>query len=201
MTSSESKATRWVRHWPVGAAVLTLTVLAVVAFVCISAVIAARSDREPQRRCTDDQHWLDGCVQRTGVPMRAVRCHEARAVISIGEGEYAVEVELSDGSEQTFRRVGGFGVSPIGNFADWRAESEQRRQAFDALLSCFDSNPRVGDIADIIASERSPDAQHHHPSSKRWLPWLLVGGAVALLLGVFRSRSWRRWWSRTRKRS
>ncbi len=132
--------------------------------------------------------WLQQCAQRTGVAMRPLRCPPGRVIVHVGEGDAALTVEVASASERSFRRVGPIGASPVGEFADWSREPEASRRAFDALVSCLETVPELGEAP--IAPRRT---------GPRY-PWLMMGAAIMLLAAALRGRSWRFWWSRLRRR-
>ena len=166
----------------------------------VSASASAHEGLGCQGACC--QWWLD-CAKRTGVSASAIRCGNKHVIGVVGEGEHAVMVDISRWSDRSFRRVGSFGVSPIGEFADWYAEPEQRIRAFDALLSCLEAadfgtvmmgqNGRENDDAEEMADARL--------SMGTKVPWLLIGAACALLMAAFQGRQLRLlrfWWNRVR---
>ncbi|HPB97341.1 MAG TPA: hypothetical protein PKW66_15590 [Polyangiaceae bacterium] len=107
--------------------------------------------------------------------MSVLRCPPGRVIVMVGEGEYATAVDIAPASSQSFRKAGELGASPIGQYADWSAEPEARRHAFDALTSCLEQAPTLDRVPALSTQKKA-----------RW-PWLLLAaGAVfsfRLLLG------------------
>lgn len=86
--------------------------------------------------CPDAEAWVQRCAQRSGLPMRVASCPaNATLVVVTGSDGSPLTVEVSRRAD-AFRTVGGVGLSPLGNFPDWKNEPEARRHALDALTSC-----------------------------------------------------------------
>lgn len=129
--------------------------------------------RPASARCGPEaQEWLRRCAQAEAVPMSLGACPAGVAIVELPGGPLSVEVSHAP---KGFRRVGAFGLSPIGDFADWKLEPAARRQAFDALAACVEREPPEALLTSegALAAPSSPIAR---------IPWLFV---VAALLGAF----------------
>ncbi len=111
-----------------------------------------------------------------------------------------VRIELST-SKDALAHEGGYGLSPIGEFPDWKLEPEARRRAFDAVVQCVAREaPRS-----LLAADAADPAAAIVP--RAGVPWLFfvatllaVAGcvrraratvaAIALVLATFLVRRW-----------
>ena len=142
--------------------------------ILLSALLA----RTAHARCGPDaQEWVRRCAEVQAVPMTLGACPAGVAIVELP----ALSVELSR-APKGFRRVGAFGLSPIGDFADWKLEPAARRQAFDALAACVEREPPEA----LLTREGAPAA----PSSPiARIPWLFVVAAVLAAFVAFSLRA------------
>ncbi|MGZ5970526.1 MAG: hypothetical protein ACXWP4_22805, partial [Polyangiales bacterium] len=90
-----------------------------------------------------------------------------------------LRIELST-SEKAFERVGAYGLSPIGDFADWKLEPEPRRHALEAAVQCVKAEAPIA-----LLSADAPAPQVTVPKPAR-LPWLLIAAALASVCACVR---------------
>jgi hypothetical protein len=137
------------------------------------AVILVASTAHAERCGHEGRAWVARCAQSSGVAMELEACPAGVAIVSTRE----VRVEIST-SPAPYQRVGVYGVSPIGDFPDWKLEPVARRRAFDAVVRCVESEPPVPLLTGDVAPARARS------------PWLLAAGvALALVACVRRSRA------------
>ena len=183
-------------------AVLLISSLAFVAGCTPGSGIQDASEETPA--CVGTE-WLRDCAKQTGVPMCVVRNGEATVVVAAGEGSTKLEIELSEASNEAFRRVGKFGISPIGDFEDWDAEPAQRRYAFNSLLSCLADTPSLSNVLELVpeqfrkANELDFKTSEYDKHIELRKPWLLLGAAATMLIAVYWGCPLRFWWTRLRR--
>lgn len=128
-------------------------------------------------RCGPDAHaWVDRCAADSGLAMSLVACPAARAVVEVRPPDGApLSVELAH-APRGFRVVGAYGVSPVGEFADWKAAPIPTQRAFAAVVGCVERAPPEA----LLAARREEPAGH--------LPALPIAAAalIAALAAVRR---------------
>lgn len=136
--------------------------------------------------------WAARCGARRGITVASVRCPAERlALIDLG-GEPPLRVELRRGGDGSFRRAGAWGVSPVGDFADWSQVDPSLRTRFDQVVACATEDPALGDRTAMAAT---PAPAPNAPTTADSVPWLLLGAlacALASLWPARRSAAWRR---------
>jgi hypothetical protein len=131
---------------------------------------AARAER-----CGDEARaWIDRCSKSTGVAFTLASCPPSVAILSTPE--LRIEVSTSD---KAFLRAGEFGLSPIGEFADWKLEPEPRRRALEAAAQCVKSEAPTA-----LLTGETPASGHVEPRAPK--PWLALAGALLALLACVR---------------
>lgn len=147
--------------------------------------------------------WAERCAARVGVEIPAVQCPEARmALVDLG-GEPGLRVELGRADERSFRRVGEWGLSPMGDFADWSRVDARLRDRFDRMTACVRADTGFAQgfgAAEPGRRERPPRSRGEHgavgaPRVHDSVPWLLLGAlacALGSLRGAWRTVMWRR---------
>lgn len=132
---------------------------------------AARADR-----CGDEARaWIDRCSKSSGVAFTLVDCPPSIAILSTPD----VRIELST-SNKAFVRAGEYGLSPVGDFADWKLEPEPRRRAFDAAVQCVKNEAPTA----LLAGAAPPSA---NGVPARRGPWLPLAAAILALAVCVRS--------------
>jgi hypothetical protein len=140
--------------------------------------------------------WSERCAAREGVTIPAVQCPEPDLVLLDLGDDAVLRVEMRRSTPQSFRPVGAWGLSPVGNFPDWNQVDARIRQRFDRLESCVRADQ--GFAAGVGASARQQPRRRPRPSAAtigNSVPWLLLGALLCLLAtlrGAGRSRAWRR---------
>jgi hypothetical protein len=157
-------------------------------FAALIAVVAIGATSSPSQAigseaCSEEQRaWAAECARTSGIAIDAARCPSGRLIVS---SPVPLEVEIRRG-DQGLRVSAGFGLSPVGEFADWSAEPASRRAAFDAIAACAAAAavPISDDDGD------SGDASHYAAASGAQLPWLFLLSLIGLgvLLGSGRPR-------------
>jgi hypothetical protein len=105
-------------------------------------------------------------------------------------GEAAVlRVEVRRATPQSFRQVGAWGLSPVGNFPDWNRVDERVRQSFDRLTACVRAD-------NGFAGQEQPQRPRAGASTPgNNVPWRLLAALACLLAalwGAWHSGAWRR---------
>lgn len=148
--------------------------------LALALILSAGVARPASARCGPEaQEWVRRCATAEAVPMSLGACPAGVAIVELSTA--ALSVELSR-APKGFRRVGAYGLSPIGDFADWKHEPAARRQAFDALAACVARDPPEA----LLTSEGAPAASS---AAIARLPWLLVVAAVLGALVAFSLRA------------
>lgn len=139
--------------------------------------------------------WSERCAARESVAIPTVQCPEPDLVL-LDLGEDAVlRVEMRRSTPQSFRPVGAWGLSPVGNFPDWNQVDPRVRQRFDRLEACVRADQ--GFAAGVGAAAQRQPHRRPRPSAAsvgNSVPWLLLGALLCLLAtlrGAARSRAWR----------
>lgn len=149
-----------------------LLALAVVLLACCS-----RPAHAAQGCAAEGRAWAERCTRETGLQFRQFRCPPGRMVVRVASGGGpALEVEIGPWSSRAFRKVGGYGLSPIGEYPDWNKAPPAKRRALDQLGECV---RRAGTLT--FSAHANPVARHTRHGT--WhLPWMLL--AALALLGV-----------------
>lgn len=152
--------------------------------LCGVAVLAVTGIARADRCGPDATAWVARCAAASSVAMRLESCPSAVAVVELRPEGKPLRVELST-SASSFRRIGPYGLAPIGDFPDWQLEPAATRNAFDAFAACVArENPEALLATDAAPPLRSNDGVR--PNARP--PFLLI---AALLAAVF--SCWRRW--------
>lgn len=157
------------RHAPPAASLaLSLTLIA---------LPAAAQDHAPATCAPAVHAWATRCAA-TGAPTSARLCpSDALVIAQVG----ALRVELTRDPRRGFRRAGPWGVSPIGNFADWNTVSPPLRAALDQAVRCAaaDPLPAAGLSTGFEPRRGAPLEAPTVPASR--IPWLPLGALVGVL--------------------
>lgn len=141
--------------------------------------------------------WAERCAARQGIDIPSVQCPEDQiALVDLG-GEPGLRVEVGRASPQSFRRVGEWGLSPMGNFADWSRVDARLRDRFDRMTECVRADAsfaRGFGTAQRGRRERASLSPREHrslsaPRVHDSIPWLIMS-ALACALGALRG-AWR----------
>jgi hypothetical protein len=138
--------------------------------------------------------WATQCAARQRVEIAGVQCPEADVALLDLRGDPELRVELRRGAERSFRQVGPWGVSPVGNFADWNQVAPSMRERFDKVTACVRSDDRVGGGGSVRSSRQRPVVLDV-PTVGNSIPWLMLGALACVLASLWpvrRSVTWRR---------
>jgi len=138
--------------------------------------------------------WAERCAARSGLEIREVACPEGALVLVDVGADPSLRVELRRGDARSFRREGAWGLSPVGDFPDWRVVDARVRDRFERLQACVRTDegfaPGVGAPGRRVPT-RAPRSAGSVAAS---VPWLLLA-AAACVLAALRGRwsaAWRR---------
>ena len=138
--------------------------------------------------------WAARCTAQQRLEIAAVQCpEEGVALVDLG-GAPELRIELRRAAGGGFRRVGAWGLSPVGDFADWSQVHPSLRERFDKVTACVRAAEPLGGRAALSASPRRPSALVA-PTVFTSIPWLLLAalaGVLAALWPVRRSPIWQR---------
>ncbi len=138
--------------------------------------------------------WADRCSARERLVIQALQCPETDlALLDLGE-EAPLRVELRRATPQSFRRVGDWSLSPVGDFADWSQVHPSLRERFDKVTACVRVDE--GFVQGFGTASRVPRRQGSRAAATMVdsIPWLLLaalGCALLSLHGRLRSIGWR----------
>lgn len=162
-----------------------------------SLVGCARPSREAPAGATCAEPitaWADRCAARSGLEIREVVCPEGALVLLDVGADPSLRVELRRGDARSFRREGAWGLSPVGDFPDWRVVDARVRDRFERLRACVRADegfaPGFG-APGRRAPTRAPLSARSTTAS---IPWLLLA-AAACVLASLRGR-WSAVWRR-----
>lgn len=131
--------------------------------------------------------WGLGCPKERGLTVVGAFAAEGMVSFDVQPGDLRLEVRLASG--RSFRRAGRYGVSPVGQFADWSAEPEVRRRALDAVVGCLIADPTLPLTG---AGSSAPHADANLAPETPWLALLGLALLVGLALALARPRErWR----------
>lgn len=135
--------------------------------------------------CGDEvERWVARCNAQHGTSIDAIECPAADLFVL---GTPAVRVELVRGTTRGFRRVNGWGLSPVDVSDEWASVAADKRAAFEAVVACVE---RDGALPTIDTGVEQPS--HTSPSqagssgstpsrAPRRAPWRALLAAAALL--------------------
>lgn len=138
-------------------------------------------------------NWASRCAARQGIDVASLQCPETDVALLDLRGTPELRVELRHGPGQGFRRVGSWGLSPVGNFADWNQVAPSMRERFDKVTACVREDEDLASGGSVRSSGRPLPLGA--PTAGNSVPWLLLGAlacALAALWPVRRSAAWRR---------
>ncbi len=102
------------------------------------------------------ESWVARCTTRSGLSMTADHCADGVAVVNVAVTGETSGVELRrERNEQSFRRVGHIGISPVGLSTSWSSAPTSVRLGFEAIVRCVAQEAPTLD-ASIVGS---PDAE------------------------------------------
>jgi hypothetical protein len=138
--------------------------------------------------------WADRCAARSGLEIREVRCPESGlALVDVG-ADPSLRVELRHADARSFRREGAWGLSPVGDFPDWRRVDAQVRDRFEKLSACVRADVGFARGLDAPGQRTRARAAPSARVTRDGVPWLLLA-AAACVLAALRGRwstAWRR---------
>jgi len=141
-------------------------------------LLAPRAEAQPLGCSPELLRWAERCASARGVSLQVVACpSDSLAVLSASvDRGAALRVELAKG-RPGFRTVGGYALSPIGEFPDWRAAPPALRDAFERVVACAQEPPPRQMRGGVVPA--IPTLTEH---SRGRVPWILVLAAVLALL-------------------
>ncbi len=177
------------------------------AFVLLLAVVVLGYCSRPARAagsCAEANHaWTARCTRVGGLRFQHLQCPPGRVVVRVESGGGPpLDVEIAPSGPHAFRSVAGFGLSPIGEFPDWKRAPPAQRRALDQLGDCLrrTGGPTLGvqppesEPTQSGQAAPSPGAPTRTPP----LPWLLFAAlallAVVIAMEIRRAQARRRRW-------
>jgi hypothetical protein len=154
----------------------------------MAALIAATTPAAPAaaQRCDEAADWVRACGSDE-VEVTLVRCLPGGLVVSARSADTSLEVEIARDRPDAFRQVGGFGVSPIAEYADWSDAPEPVQLAFETVTGCLEDGPSLA----VPEGRLVPGGRGSTPVEPPF-PWLLFSALLlslaALALHLFRTR-------------
>ncbi|HEY1691405.1 MAG TPA: hypothetical protein VGG39_04545 [Polyangiaceae bacterium] len=138
--------------------------------------------------------WAAACSSSGPTHVEAFECPAGHVVFAVTDGSGPPAFVDATRGGAGMRQVQGISVSPVGEFADFRAAPRPVKEAFARVVGCVQRDPAVP-LAEPKGIQ-PVDAQGAEGSAGTgWLaaPWCLLAGVVvaAIALGA-RTRSWRR---------
>jgi hypothetical protein len=137
--------------------------IAVRAALCIATVLSGGVARAQERdgRCpTPAADWAERCRGTDAVRIVLVTCLAGRVVFDVTEtGDRPLRIDVLRAASGGVLRAGGAGISPVGDFPDWPAESAGHHAALQRIASCLWRDASVLDVG-VGASNLGP-----HPNS------------------------------------
>lgn len=113
--------------------------------------------------------------------MRVLGCPPGRVLLHVGvDPATALVIEVSRFAREPFRSVKGYGLSPVGEYADWSQEPKARRDALDQIAACLEQDPT------LAHDEREELPGTLAGSRRSSMPWLVLSALVLLLASLRR---------------
>jgi hypothetical protein len=132
---------------------------------------SARAEDEPCGPA--ERAWAAACSTADGGRVEAFRCPAGHVVFSVADhGGSPVFVDAVRGGA-ALRQIHGIGLSPLGEFDDFRTAPEPVRDAFERIAACVERDPSLG----LSGSSSRTPATALRPGSPPWR--LLAGLALA----------------------
>jgi len=125
--------------------------------------------------------WLASCAEQEGISLAEDHCADGVAVVAASTGGQMLRIEMSLDRRPTLARVGGIGLAPIGDFADWRTTSEPFHRSFEAVRACVAAHAPV-----IIPSTQAVEVVAC--GVRCLLAWAAIGGFVVFMIASAQRR-------------
>jgi GDSL-like lipase/acylhydrolase family protein len=154
----------------------------------VIAVVGGRvSSAQVAGHCGDQARaWADGCARTVSRAVAPVFCLPDRLVVEVGIGELGpLRIEIATPSAGATVPRGRFGLTPVGDFADWGREPAPRRDALDAIAACVERDPSLLEAIArdaAAAPDPSPSVSWTWDAWGTWRSWL--GGVLLGVLGL-----------------
>ena len=110
-----------------------------------------RPQHEDDVRCPDAVlRWTERCASAQGFEISGAQCPE-RGLLLVDVGDAApLRVEVRHSEQRSFRAVGAWGLSPVGEFPDWNGTDPRLRREFDQLEACVRADGTFGPALDAV---------------------------------------------------
>lgn len=127
-----------------------LALLLALAVLCWAPATVAQA---PQHSACGDEvdQWVARCSRRLRVALDSVECPTPGLLVL---GSTAVRVEVVHDPGRGFRRVNGWGISPVGADREWARIPAAERAAFEEIVACVAADGALPTA--VTGSARSP---------------------------------------------
>ena len=178
-------------HTPQEGEIVRFRPVAVRVTLCFAAVLigggVSRAQDRDGRCPTSAASWAERCRGANAVRIVPVTCLAGRVVFEVTErGDTALRIDVLRGPSGGVLRAGGAGISPVGDFPDWPAESAGHHEALQRIASCLARDASVLDIG-VQASDLGPHQTDdvHPPARPRSALVLPIGiASIAFVVGA-----------------
>lgn len=103
--------------------------------------------------------WVTRCNTLRRASVEAVECPAPGLFVLATP---ALRVEIARDPSRSFRRVNGWGVSPVGISGDWEGVAADKRAAFELVVACVTSDGSLPTL-DVGTIQQAQAAQHTPP--------------------------------------
>jgi hypothetical protein len=157
---------------------------------CALSLLAIAGGADADQACSRRaQTWADVCSTRAHVEVEARRCPAEHIIFAVGTDEgQPLLVDVST-EPRGPRVIDGLGLSPMGDFADFRTAPKAEREAFERLAACVQSDSQLP-FGPASAADSAPGSGG--PTLPLRLTTALVVGLVVSALELGRRRYVRR---------
>lgn len=179
------KRPRW-RLWAFSLSLFLSTVHAQPVDGGHSVTSASRAQAATYTCATGVTDWARTCARRQSLAIETLNCPTQGIALIDLAGSQPLRVELRRADARVFRRVGSWGLSPVGDFADWSRVAPELRDHLDRLTVCVQGDTSFAQGLDRprTAGPRLGTGAAHavlsDPTFFNSLPWLLFGAVLCL---------------------
>lgn len=148
----------------------------------------ARAEGRPSSCQRAAHQWADRCAADQLFAITPLFCSPEFATFRVDNQGSTLDIEVRSRPDGSFRPLAKRGLSPIGEYPDWKSEPAELRALFDRFTECVQRDA-MGEIfgeSQAALQRRGPTAEAYRAP----IPWRMIG-ALASALALTVSSLWR----------